>query len=208
MDKIKITDTVKIGSYEEVDNLKLSALTKNDQDYETLNGLIVKGYEMKWGKDSNTNGETYDKGAFDRFIDEYFVKGGFNMPVTINHSPALEDLAGRVLIIETNSVGFYFVVYIPKTYVNYHMVRNLLKEGLLQGFSKEGWATDYDFDDNGTMVIKEMVLTNVSIVSTPANGIKFEALKETVTDSLMFRKNADGEKAEEEKKDLFDELFS
>ena len=46
--------------------------------------------------------------------------------------------SGRVLVVESNGVGFYFVVYIPKTYVNYEIVRNNIKEGILQGFSKEG----------------------------------------------------------------------
>lgn len=205
MEKVQIQDTVKIGSWEEVDKVKLSTITKKDGDTEELNGLVIKGYEMKWKSTTNANGEVYDKNAFDNFIESYFVKGGFNMPVTVDHRSDIEHLAGRVLLIETNSVGFYFVVYVPKTYVNYNILRNLLREGIIQGFSKEGWAIDYDFTDKG-MVIKEMMVTAVSLVSTPANGINFERVAETaISDKLTFNKmGGEGDK----QKELFDELFN
>ena len=202
MEKVKIQDTTLIGKWEEVDKINASKIT--GQGDEVLSGLIIYGYEMKWGKSANQNGEIYDEGAFDEFINEYFVTGGFNMPVTINHSNALEDLCGRVLYIERNSVGFYFVVYVPKTYINYALVKNLLKEGILQGFSKEGFAVDYEYTESG-MHIKKMDIINVSIVSTPANMIHFESAKET-KDKLTF--NVKKDENENKQTSLFDEIFS
>lgn len=191
-----VRDSVQIGEWNEVQALPVSAITKRDADTGTLDGLIIKGYEMKF-VGVNENGEVYEKTAFDTFIQDYFVGNGLNLPVDIEHAGECspEWLAGRVIYAETNTQGFYFVAYIPRTYVHYDMVLNLLREGILQGFSKFGYATDYDFIYNadGTyshMLIKEFKILAVSLVSTPANGIGFERTQE-VKNSLVYRKVED-----------------
>lgn len=187
-----IRNAVKIGDWEEVKAIPVSTITKRDTDTALLNGLIIKGYEMEWDK-TNENYERYEKTAFDKFIQEYFVDRGFNLPVDIQHYDWIEALAGRVIYAEINSRGFYYVVYIPRTYVHYEIVLNLLREGILQGFSKMGYATDWkwvwdeetgDFDYE---LIKEFKLLSVSLVTTPANGIPFERLQETKQNALVFK---------------------
>lgn len=183
MKALEIKDTTKINDYREVDKLELSSITKNEGDKELLSGLIISGYEMKFGK-VNENMEVFDKGCLNEYLEEYFVKNKLNVPVTILHRDDLQHLAGRVLVVESNGVGFYFVVYIPKTYVNYQIVRDSIKEGILQGFSKEGWATEYDYiyKQDGSfdyMLIKKLAIISLSIVSTPANSLSFESIKET-----------------------------
>ena len=187
-----IRNAVKIGDWEEVKAIPVSTITKRDDDTALLNGLIIKGYEMEWDK-TNENRERYEKTAFDKFIQEYFVDRGFNLPVDIQHYDWIEALAGRVIYAEINSRGFYYVVYIPRTYVHYEIVLNLLREGILQGFSKMGYATDWkwvwdeetgDFDYE---LIKEFKLLSVSLVTTPANGIPFERLQETKQNALVFK---------------------
>ena len=191
----RVRDAVLLGSWEEVtalDSQKLNA----DLAPETLNGLILKGYEMKWGV-TNENGEQYDKNAFDKFIQEYFVDRKLNMPVDINHEGWSNWLAycGRVLYIETNSVGFYFVVYVPSTFRYYDDLKNMLQAGIIQGFSKEGFATDWEdkyvVDENGNKhfdyeLIKEIAVVSVSLVCTPANGIAFERMEE-IKNALVFK---------------------
>ncbi|MGJ1042671.1 hypothetical protein ACR77V_12600, partial [Staphylococcus epidermidis] len=71
-----------------------------------------------------------------------------NMVVDLQHSEAVDDQVGRVIYLEVNTVGFYFVAYIPRSVARYEQVKNLLKEGILQGFSKYGYATDYEFNYN------------------------------------------------------------
>ena len=71
------------------------------------------------------------------------------------------------------------------------MVLNLLREGILQGFSKMGYATDWQYvwTDDGDFdyeLIKEFKLLRMSLVSTPANGIPFEKLQETKRNALAF----------------------
>lgn len=186
-----VRDAVLLGSWEEVtalDSQKLNA----DLAPETLNGLILKGYEMKWGV-TNENGEQYDKNAFDKFIQEYFVDRKLNMPVDINHEGWSNWLAycGRVLYIETNSVGFYFVVYVPSTFRYYDDLKNMLQAGIIQGFSKEGFATEWEwhYKDDGSFdyeLIKEIAVVSVSLVCTPANGIAFERMEE-IKNALVFK---------------------
>lgn len=188
----KIKDSVLIGSWEEVKAIPLSSITKNDNDTQNLSGLIIRGYETKFGV-TNCNGEQYDSHCLDKFINDYFVKNNFNMIVDVNHSDNIDDIVGRVIYIEVNTKGFYFVVYIPKSVIRYTQIKRMLEEGLLQGFSKMGYATDYvykkDSEDNTYMYIKEMNLMNVSLVPYPANSIAFEKIGETIENGFVFENN-------------------
>lgn len=186
-----VRDAVLLGDWQEVQGIEAQTINK-DLAPESLDGLILKGYEMKWGV-TNENGEQYAEGAFDNFIQDYFVERGLNMPVDINHQGWHDWRAycGRVLYIETNSVGFYFVVYVPRTFAYYEDLRNILRNGIIQGFSKEGFATEweYHYKEDGTFdyeLIKEISVVSVSLVCTPANGIAFERMQE-IKNALIYR---------------------
>lgn len=192
MEKIKISDVVKIGSYEEVDSLQLSTITKNSNDTQRLSGLIIRGYETKFKDAKNANSEVFEPGCLDNFIENYFVKNNLNMPVTLMHGWRMSDTCGKVLVLEVNGVGFYFVVYIPKKYEKYEELKWRLEEGIIQGFSKEGWSTDYDYKytqdgDFDYVLIKEMEIINVSLVANPANANQFEKVQE-IQNGLKFVK--------------------
>ena len=187
-----IRETVLLGDWEEVQDINAQTI-RPDLSAEKLNGLILKGYEMKWGN-TNENGEQYDQTAFDDFIKRYFVDGKMNMPVDVNHEgwKNWHAYCGRVLYIEVNSVGFYFAVYVPRTYPEYDRVLWALKSGIIQGFSKEGFVdwNDYDviWNADGTFdheQIHKMSVVSVSLVCTPANGLPFEQMKET-KNALIF----------------------
>lgn len=187
-----IRNAVKIGDWEEVKAIPVSTITKRDEDTSLLDGLIIKGYEMEWDK-TNENYERYERTAFDKFIQEYFVDRGFNLTVDIEHYGSPKWLAGRIIYAEINTRGFYYVAYIPRTYVHYEIVLNLLREGILQGFSKMGYATDWEWvwnketGDFDYELIKEFKLLKMSLVTTPANGIPFERLQETKQNALVFK---------------------
>lgn len=190
-ERIKITDNVLLGNWEEVTGLPLSTITKKDTDTKKLDGLIIKGYETKFGQ-TNENGEQYAPGCLDNFIQSYFIDHGLNMVVDLQHGYGIDDQVGRVIYLEANSVGFYFVAYIPRTVARFEQVRNLLAEGILQGFSKWGFATDYEYKYNEDgefdyVLIKEMAIFSVSLVTNPANPIPFEGVGETVRDRLEYR---------------------
>ena len=195
-----LRDTVLLGNWEEVQGINAQTI-RPDLAAENLDGLIIKGYEMKFGQ-TNENGEQYDKTAFDEFIKSYFVDGKLNMPVDINHEGYRDwrSYCGRVLYIEVNSVGFYFAVYIPRTYAEYDRLLWALKNGIVQGFSKEGFVgyDDYDilWNKDGTFdheQIHKMRVVSVSLVCTPANGLAFEQMKET-RNALVFENKTQGGK--------------
>lgn len=200
----KINDAVLIGDYNEVDNLELSTITKNAADTTRLNGLIIKGYETKFNNGTNENRERYTRECLDKFIEEYFVKNKLNIPVTLLHGGRFDDICGRVLVCEVNTTGFYFVAYVPRSLARYNDIVTAVKEGLIQGFSKEGWATDYEphYNTKGEWeydTITEMKLLAVSLVPTPANGVVFEKTQETIKDATTFVKQ---EKEQDNKSEL------
>lgn len=207
-------DATMIGSWEEINSLPLSSITKNSEDTEMLSGIIVRGYETKFNDGTNTNGERYSKDAIDRFIKEYFVEKKLNMPVDIEHYYSPEWLAGRVIYIESNSTGFYYVAYIPRTYMHYQHVKDLLANKILQGFSKCGWATDWEYfyKKDGSFdyeLIKEIQIVRMSIVSTPANGIPFEKVQEIQNATRYRNLTNEGDPDYEDKKEVaFGDLFA
>ena len=205
-----IRENVLLGDWKEVQGVEAQAI-KPELAQEKLDGLIIKGYEMKFGK-TNENGEQYDVTAFDEFIKRYFVDGKMNMPTDVNHEGVYNWHAycGRVLYIEVNSVGFYFAAYVPRTYPEYDRLLWALKNGIIQGFSKEGFVgyDDYDlvWNDDGTFdheQIHKMSVVSVSLVCTPANGLPFEQMKET-RNALYFENKTQGD----EKKPTFAELLN
>ena len=190
-ERIKIQDTTLIGNWDEVQDYELSKVTKKDTDTQKLNGLIIKGYETKFSK-VNENGERYEPGCLDEFIQSYFIDNGLNMVVDLQHGNDIDSQVGRVIYLETNSVGFYFVAYIPRSVARYEQVKNLLKEGILQGFSKCGWASEYDYKytadgDFDYMLVKKMDIVSVSLVTSPANAVAFDGFGETVQNRLEYR---------------------
>ena len=50
MDIYEVKDTTKINDFKEVEKLELSKITRNEGDKELLTGLIISGFEMKFGK--------------------------------------------------------------------------------------------------------------------------------------------------------------
>lgn len=191
MKKIAIHDTTLIGNWQEVQDVELSSITKRDTDTQRLNGLVIKGYETKFSK-TNENGERYEPGCLDEFIQSYFIDNGLNMVVDLQHGWDIDSQVGRVVYLETNTVGFYFVAYIPRTVARYEQVKNLLAEGILQGFSKSGWASEYEYKytadgDFDYMLVKKMDIVSVSLVTSPANAVAFEGFGETVQNRLEYR---------------------
>ena len=148
--RIEVNDAALIGDWEEVTAVPLAKYTRRDTDTAMLDGIIIKGYETKFNV-TNENGERYAPNCLDKFVQRYFVDNELNMIVDVQHSDSVDDQIGRVIYLEVNTVGFYFVAYIPRTVARYEQIKNMLKERILQGFSKYGWATEweYHYKENG-----------------------------------------------------------
>ena len=163
---------------------QLSSFTNNPDDKELLDGIIIEGYETKFADGTNTNGERFEPGCLDKFIHEYYVEKGLNMPLVVEHSFDPEWIAGRIVYAEVNEVGFKYVAYIPKTYMHYAHVKNLLANGIIQGFSKFGWCNQGQWIEDpedkfgGYFLVQQMDIINMAIVTTPANGLRFDEVGE------------------------------
>ena len=202
-----VRDGVLLGDWQEVSGLQLSSVTKKDTDTATLDGLIIKGYETKFNV-TNENGERYAPNCLDKFVQQYFVDHELNMVVDLQHGWDIDSQIGRVIYLEVNSVGFYFVAYVPRSVARYEQVKALLREGILQGFSKMGWATDYEYrytrdGEFDYVEIKEFQLCSVSLVTMPANAIPFEAIGEPVKDGLQFVNRLTEEQPKSKKKSIY-----
>lgn len=194
-----VRNEVLIGDWKEVQGIDAQTI-KPTLKPELLDGIIISGYEMKFADGANWNKEKYDKTAYDEFINAYFVERGLNMPVDIEHQGGYDwrNICGRVLYCEVNSVGLYFVVYVPKTYADYDRLLCCLKNGIIQGLSKEGYVScedvEWEFDKDGNFVaeiIHKIRIVRVSLVTTPANGLSFERMSETRRDMLQFENKID-----------------
>jgi HK97 family phage prohead protease len=206
MKPIELKNTVLIGDYKEVDGIEAKTITKDDSDSRILKGLIISGYETKFTESKNTNNEVFERGCLTECIENYFIKNKLNIPCDILHNNDIEHAAGVVLVLEENSVGWYFTVYIPHTYHNYEKVLHLIKTGYLQGFSKYGWCTDYEYKYNpdgsfSHLHIKKMSIYRVSLVDIPANAVPFEKVKE-VSNATKFVQEPPKQDTQEEKKSI------
>lgn len=210
-ERLPLADVVKLGSYKVVEDVDAETITKSAADKgKKLNGLLLYGYETKFGAGTNTNFERYSKDALDKFINEYYVKNGLNMPLTVQHGWRRQDIVGRVLVIEVNTVGFYFVCYIPKGVEGYEDLKLKIEEGILQGLSKEGWSTKGKsyWNNDGSFdyyLVEELEMTAVSLVATPANGNPLEKAQE-VKNALRFE-NKLKDNAEEQR-EAFEAMFN
>lgn len=206
--RLEVRDAALIGDWEEISAVPLSKYTNRDTDVAMLDGIIVKGYETKFNV-TNENGERYAPNCLDKFVQRYFVDNELNMVVDVQHSESVDDQVGRVIYLEVNTVGFYFVAYIPRTVARYEQIKNLLKERILQGFSKFGWATEweYHYNEDGTfdyVQFNEFALASVSLVTMPANAIPFESVGEPVRNRLQYYNSlAEQDKPKPNKKSIY-----
>lgn len=207
-----VRNEVLIGEWEEVQNVDAQTI-KADLKSENLNGLLIRGYEMKFADGKNWNAEVYDRTAYDDFIKTYFVEQGLNMPVDIEHLGMYDWLTtcGRVLYCEVNTIGLYFVIYVPRTFEFYDGLLWRLKEGIIQGFSKEGYVsyedTEFVYDSDGYFdyeLIHKISIIRVSLVTIPANGIGFERMQETRTNALAYANKID----DNNEKDMLSVMFN
>lgn len=196
--------------WDDVKTKPLSSITGNPDDKEVLDGIIISGYESKFADGTNTNLERFAPTCLDKFMREYYVEKQLNMPLVIEHRDGdPEWLAGRVVYAEVNEEGFKYVAYIPRDYMHFEVVKNLLKNKILQGFSKFGWATkaqwidDPDEEYGGYYLVEEMDIVSMSLVTTPANGVKFESMGEIANATRFVHK-----KKEEQVKDGFAAMFN
>ena len=187
----------------EILELKNGFLIENKTEVEE--GVILSGYFKKW-RVVNGNGEKYDENSYDDFIENYYVKNKLNVTVNLMHGQGFTDLAGKVINMRKDEVGIFINVLISKGAVHYKKILLLLEDKVLQGFSDEGFATDFEFKNNEVgenyALIKKAILTKISLVDIPAeataqfefrNATRFEGFGRTDKDKDKKEKVKEGE---------------
>lgn len=152
--------------------------TNTVEDPETKD-YKVSGYAMHFDE-PNYNGEIYNKTAFNKFINDYYIKNKKNMPLTIMHETGLNSLIGRIDTFEIFDDGVFINATISKSAPRFRNIVGLIEDGVLTGFSTEGFAFDYKELENGLTYINEAALTRISVVDQPADAQSDFEIKNTL----------------------------
>lgn len=132
--------------------------------------LLITAQLKKFGE-TNLNGEMYAADAYDDFINDYYVKNGYEIPLTLQHGQRVEDICGKLTKIEKTDDGLFIEAVVLSALPNFNIVSTLLENGILSGVSDEGLAMG-DFDSkNEVFNVKKAQILAVSIVTTPAEPL-------------------------------------
>ena len=162
-------------------------------------GIEVKGYLTKFGE-TNFNGFNFEKKSYDQCINDYFEKNDLNIPIDIMHNRDALHLAGVCNKFQKKQDGVEITAFIPKGVYFYNLIKILIDNGILQGFSNYGSISDYDFDRaSDSLIVKSFQLISISLVDVPADtfgkfatqntifeGFKDEYLQETKNELNIF----------------------
>lgn len=123
----------------------------------------------------NENGQVFKNYSYNKFVSEYFVEHSLNVPIDSMHRRDLSHIVGYAEKLEALENGIELTAFIPKGVYYYNLIKVLIDNGILQGFSNYGYARDYEFEnDYETMIIKDFALISISLVDVPADvGAKF-----------------------------------
>ena len=160
---IKITNYTLFNSFE---NKKKYEIVLDEKGNET--GFKVKGLLTTFDV-INENGQIFKANSYDKFINEYFIKNSINIPLDIMHERGIEYLAGVVETLEQTSSGVSLTAYIPKGVYYYNLIKLLIDNGILQGFSNYGYSKDYDISGEN-FIVKDFSLISVSLVDVPGDA--------------------------------------
>lgn len=138
-------------------------------DEQAEGGMVIEAQLKVWDK-ANYNGEVYLKDSYDEFIKDYYADHQLNMPLTVQHGQRVEDIIGKILSLDKTEEGLVVKAQILDGLPNTETVKTLVKAGVLQGLSDEGYATDYDYKDNA-WTIKSAAILAISLVATPAEAV-------------------------------------
>lgn len=161
MNKHYISDAILLGSFSD-----------------TEDGLQVTA-QLKKFNSVNLNGEQYASDAYDDFINDYYVKNGYEIPLTVQHSQHFDDIVGKIDKIEKNEDGLFVSATVFANLPKFQQIKTLLNAHILGGISDEGIAEgDFDAKTNIFNVKKAQILA-VSLVTTPAEPLAKANVKET-----------------------------
>lgn len=118
----------------------------------------------------NFNDMAFKLDSYDKFVDGYYQANGLNVPVCLQHDDTdVRNLCGIVEEMKKTEEGVDIVVYVPQGVYYYGLIKLLVDNGVLQGFSNCGAVMDAEINDEGSLIIKDFALLHVALVTTPAD---------------------------------------
>lgn len=119
---------------------------------------------------TNFNGLNFDKGSYDKCIANYFEKNNLNIPIDVMHQRGIEYLVGYAKTFVKREDCVEMTAFVPKGVHYYELVKTLIDNGILQGFSNLGFITDGKYDsETDSFIVKDFSLISVSLVDVPAD---------------------------------------
>lgn len=163
-------------------------------------GIEVKGYLTKFGE-ANFNGQNFDRKSYDQCIQEYFEKNELNIPIDLMHVRDAFHLAGVCKKFQKKSDGIEITAFIAKGVYFYGLIKTLIDNGILQGFSNLGFITDYDWNrQTDELIVKAFQLISISLVDVPADTFGKFATQNTIFEG--FKNELEKEKEQKIKNEL------
>lgn len=139
-----------------------------DSEYTESDGDLQLTAKLKSWDSANLNGEAYKADSYDEFINDYYVKNGYEIPFTVQHGVRVEDIIGKVIKIDKKDDGLYVTCTILKNLPNFERVKTLIDAKILRGVSDEGFAEGYWSDSERVYHVEKACILAVSLVTTPA----------------------------------------
>lgn len=127
-------------------------------------------------------GTKTQRGTFKKTISEKMP-----IPMLWNHNP--DNVIGQIFEAREDSKGLFVRAKLNLDIQQAKDVYSNYKKGIIRGFSIGGWVIKTENDDDGSEIIKELALDEISAVTFPANE---EALVEMVrsrTNKINIKEN-------------------
>jgi len=140
-------------------------LRKNEAGEEvgfTLSGLLTRFDSV------NENAQQWQSTAYDEGLTNYFEKNNLFVPLDLQHERDIRCLAGRLESLEKTEEGVLIHAYVPRGVYYYNLIKTLLDNHILQGFSNYGYVTRGHITDE-VLHVEAFQLISASLVDVPAD---------------------------------------
>ncbi|MCD8097976.1 MAG: hypothetical protein LUE31_08080 [Lachnospiraceae bacterium] len=127
-----------------------------------LSGLLTRFDSV------NENGQQWQSTAYDEGLTNYFEKNDLFVPLDLQHERDIRSLAGRLESLEKTEEGILIEAYVPRGVYYYNLIKTLLDNYILQGFSNYGYVTRGHIADD-VLHVEAFQLISASLVDVPAD---------------------------------------
>lgn len=129
----------------------------------------------------NSNGDIALPDSYDKFVNDYYTDGGYNVPLCFMHDP--RHIVGTVEKIERDDDQMSVTCRLFSSAPDYNYIADLVRNGTLGGVS-DGSLCRLQANADGTNTVAEAQLLEVSLVTVPAEIAAHVKRDNTVTEGF------------------------